>query len=139
MMSKGLIPKPTPETAPFWDGTSAGQLRLQKCADCAKFFFYPRPYCPECFSDNVDWQVVSGKATLASYIINYRPLPVFETEDPQIIALVTLVEGPRLCTNIVGVEPDPDKLPIGLELSVQFEPRGEVFLPVFAPTKEASQ
>src|SRR3546814_8067317 len=45
--------------------------------------------------------------TLFRSIINYRPSPEFESKDPQIIALVTLEEGPRLCTNIVGVEPEP--------------------------------
>lgn len=24
-------PKPTPETQPFWDGTAAGELRIQRC------------------------------------------------------------------------------------------------------------
>jgi uncharacterized protein len=137
-MSAGPVPKPTPETAPFWEGTAAGELRIQKCLDCAQFFFYPRPYCPRCTSDAVEWQTVSGDATLSSYIINYRPMPVFESDDPQIIALVTLAEGPRLCTNIVGVEPDPAQLLLGMDLRVQFEPRGDQHLPVFIPAKENS-
>src|SRR6187431_2227107 len=29
-------PKPTPETQHFWDGTQAGELRLQRCDACAK-------------------------------------------------------------------------------------------------------
>jgi hypothetical protein len=28
-------PKPTPETQHFWDGTQAGELRLQRCDACA--------------------------------------------------------------------------------------------------------
>ena len=29
------VPEPTPETQPFWDGCAAGELRLQRCTDCA--------------------------------------------------------------------------------------------------------
>jgi len=52
---------------------------------------------------------------------------------PQVIALVELDEGVRLMSNIVGVEPVPEKLPLGLRLRVGFEPRGSQFLPVFSP------
>src|SRR3546814_17293491 len=69
--------------------------------------------------------------TLFRSIINYRPSPEFESKDPQIIALVTLEEGPRLCTNIVGVEQEPDNLPLGMELQVAFEPRVGQFLTVY--------
>ena len=41
-------PKPTPETQHFWDGTNAGELRLQRCNKCAKTYFPPRPFCPAC-------------------------------------------------------------------------------------------
>ncbi|MES2198421.1 MAG: zinc ribbon domain-containing protein, partial [Pseudomonadota bacterium] len=36
-------PKPTPETQHFWDGTAAGELRLQRCDACANVYFPPRP------------------------------------------------------------------------------------------------
>src|SRR3546814_9026545 len=90
MMSIGPIPEPTPETAPFWQGAAEGELRIQRCVRCESFYFYPRPFCPKCNSDEVEWKPVSGRARLASYIINYRPSPEFESKDPQIIALVTL-------------------------------------------------
>jgi uncharacterized OB-fold protein len=136
-MSAGPSPRPTPETLPFWEGTAAGELRIQKCLECTRFYFYPRPFCPQCWSDRVEWQPVSGQATLVSYIINHRPIPAFASTEPQIIALVSLAEGPRLCTNVVGVEPDPEKLVLGMALAVKFEPRGEVYLPVFTAVTEA--
>ena len=130
-MSEGPVPVPTPETQSFWEGTAAGELRIQRCNSCEKFYFYPRPYCPRCNSDDVEWRVVSGKGTLASYNINYRPFPIFASDEPQIIALVELDEGARLMSNIVGIEPLPENLPLGMRLHVGFEPRGDQFLPVF--------
>jgi uncharacterized OB-fold protein len=38
-------------------------------------------------------------------------------------------------TNIVGCE--PDDVTIGMPVRVQFEDRGEIFVPVFAPDPEA--
>jgi len=34
-------PVPTPETQPYWDGCAAGELRLQRCADCSAAFLLP--------------------------------------------------------------------------------------------------
>ena len=108
-MSAGPVPIPTPETQTFWEGTAIGELRIQRCNSCEEYYFYPRPYCPGCQSDDVEWRVVSGKGTLASYNINYRPFPIFESKDPQVIALVELDEGVRMMSNIVDVEPLPDE------------------------------
>jgi len=48
-MSEGrrARPQPTPETQHFWDGTRAGELRLQRCNACRKVYFPPRPFCPQ--------------------------------------------------------------------------------------------
>ena len=66
------VPVPTPETQPFWDGCAAGELRIQRCDDCGRPYFYPRPVCPACGSRNVRWFTASGRATLYSYVINHR-------------------------------------------------------------------
>ena len=84
------VPVPTPETQPFWDGCAAGELRIQRCADCGRPYFYPRPVCPACGSRNVEWFTASGRATLYSYVINHRPAPGFEDDAPYAIAVVEL-------------------------------------------------
>lgn len=129
------IPAATPETAPYWDGALAGELRLQRCRACANAYFYPRPYCPRCGTADVEWFTASGRATLASYVISMRAAPGFEA--PYVIAIVELEEGPRMMTNIVGVEPNPEALALDMPLEVRFEDRGEVSVPVFAPTGSA--
>ncbi|MCL2516213.1 MAG: OB-fold domain-containing protein [Microbacteriaceae bacterium] len=136
-MTDGPVPRPTPETLPFWEGTAAGELRIQRCTPCDEFYFYPRPFCPKCLSSDVAWEKVSGNATLASYNINYRPGPAFSSQDPLVIALVELDEGPRMMTNIVGVPAEPEALPLGMRLTVGFQPRGDQFLPVFSPAEGA--
>ena len=126
-------PKPTPETQPFWDGTAAGELRIQRCTACERHYFYPRPSCPRCGGDQVEWVRASGRATLYSYVINHRPAPGFEDEAPYAIAVVELEEGVRMMTNIVGVPNDPEHLELDMELQVVFERRGDVTVPLFEP------
>jgi len=127
------VPAPTPDTRPFWDGCAAGELRIQRCLDCQQPYFYPRPVCPACGSARVEWFTASGEATLYSYVINHKPAPGFENDPPYAIAVVQLAEGPRMMTSIVGIPNTPDDLVLDMPLQVRFEPRGEVFLPVFGP------
>ena len=131
----GPTPLPTPDTAPYWEGAAVGELRIQQCTSCTEHYFYPRPFCPRCGSAEVEWRATSGRATLVSYVINHRPFP--PVEDPQVVALVELEEGPRMMTNVVGVEPAPENLPLGMQLQVTFEQRGEHAIPVFTPAEAA--
>jgi uncharacterized OB-fold protein len=125
------LPVPTPETQDFWDGTAVGELRLQRCRACNRTYFPPQPFCPACSGDDVEIVQSSGRGSLASYVITHRAAPGFEA--PYVIAVVELEEGPRLLTNIVGVEPDPDALPLGLPLEVVFDVVGDIVLPMFRP------
>ncbi|MEU6778711.1 OB-fold domain-containing protein [Nonomuraea angiospora] len=127
-----MKPQPTPETAPYWEGARQGELRVQRCGECGRHYFYPRPACRYCASRDVRWVTVSGRARLVSYVINQRPMPGMEGLSP-VIALVELDEGPRLMTNIVGVEPTPENLPLDLRLRVCFQDD----LPVFRPEEAA--
>ena len=126
------LPQPTPETQHFWDGCKVGQLRLQRCADCAKAYFPPRPFCPGCGSRAVEIFPASGRATLYSYVINHRPRPDMGTA-PHSIAVVTLEEGPRMMTNIVGCPQTPEALELDMPLMVRFETFGDIALPLFTP------
>jgi uncharacterized OB-fold protein len=127
----GSTPLPTPDTAPYWEGAAAGELRIQQCTSCTEYYFYPRPFCPRCGSAEVVWRVTSGRATLVSYVINHRTVP--PSDEPLVIALVQLEEGPQMMSNIVGVEPLPENLPLDLPLHVTFEQRGEYAIPMFTP------
>jgi uncharacterized OB-fold protein len=132
------VPVPTPDTQPFWDGCSAGELRIQRCLDCGQPYFYPRPVCPSCGSARVEWFTASGQATLYSYVINHRPAPGFEDEAPYAIAVVQLAEGPRMMTNLIGVPNTPEALELDMPLRVTFERRGDVSLPMFEPAAGGS-
>ena len=48
------LPKPTPETQHFWDGTREGELRLQKCKSTGEVYFPPRHFCPSTGSKDIE-------------------------------------------------------------------------------------
>jgi uncharacterized OB-fold protein len=127
-------PLPTPETKHFWDGTRQGELRLQRCDACAKVYFPPRPFCPECGDRAVSVFAASGRAVLYSYVIHHRKVPGFTP--PYAIAVVELAEGPRMMTNIIDCPQTPEALQLDMPLTVAFEKLDdEITLPLFKPAK----
>ena len=126
------LPRPTPETRHFWDGTREGELRLQRCNDCGKIYFPPRHFCPACGSKDVSVIVASGRATLHSYVISHLPAPGFEP--PYAIAVALLEEGPKMMCNIVGCPQTPEALVLDMPLVVHFERvNDDITLPLFRP------
>jgi uncharacterized OB-fold protein len=82
------------------------------------------------------WQTVSGRGRLHTFTINYRPRPDGPFAGPYVIAIVELDEGPRLMTNLVGVEPDPAQLRCDMPVEVVFEPLDDdITLPRFRPAR----
>jgi uncharacterized OB-fold protein len=128
------LPEPTPETREFWEGAQRGELRIQRCNACGRAYFFPRPFCPYCSSKDVEWFTASGRGKLYSYVINHRPAYGFQDWVPYVIAVVELEEGPRMMTNIIGVEPTPENLPVDMPVEVSFETQDDrITLPLFRP------
>jgi uncharacterized OB-fold protein len=129
---KRFLPKPTPETLPYWQAARAGELHIQRCDDCERAYFPPRPFCPHCASRKVSWFRASGRATLYSYVIHHRPVPGFTP--PYSIAVVELEEGPRMMTNIIGCPQTPEHLQLDMPLTVDFVAiSDDISLPQFRP------
>lgn len=55
------LPKMTPGAEHYWQSATRGQLVLPHCRVCDKVFFYPRIWCPHCFSHELDWRDASGR------------------------------------------------------------------------------
>jgi uncharacterized protein len=128
-----LVPSPTPDTQPYWDGLNEGHLRLQRCADCGKVRHYPRPMCDACYSMNVAWMDASGRGQVHSWTVTHHAFhPGFKSELPYTLVTVDLDEGVRMQAQIRRL--DASELRIGLPVRVAFEPATEgLTLPVFVP------
>lgn len=131
------IPKVDEVSKTFWQGCQRQELLLQKCRDCSRFQFYPRPICINCMSRNLEWVRSSGRGTVHSFtIVHQNVTPGFVQEVPYVFAIIELAEGVRLSTNIVGCA--PADVYIGMPVMVVFESISpEINLPKFQPSPSA--
>ena len=88
-----------------------------KCDSCGNVTFPKREVCPRCVKrDTMAEYHIYGKGKLNTFSIVNAALPGFKA--PSIQAYVDLDEGPRIWSLIVGVDPDPEALRIGMELEL---------------------
>jgi uncharacterized OB-fold protein len=130
------LPNPiTPEAQPYWDGLKENKLMLPKCDDCGKPFFYPRVLCPNCHSRNISWMQASGRGKLYSFQIAHRSLNrAFKVELPCVLAMIELEEGPRVMSNLINIEPDPNVVKCHMPVEVVFEKQNDdITLALFQP------
>lgn len=131
----GLSGRLLPALGAFWTSGADGVLRVGQCAVCGRLLHPATAVCPSCESTEIGLAPVSGRATVIARTVNHqRWLPELVT--PYCIAVVALVEDPRvrLTTNIVGIP--PEDVAIGTTVRVQFRQVADVWLPLFMPTGE---
>jgi uncharacterized OB-fold protein len=132
------LPTPDATTEPFWDALGHGKLVIKRCHACSRAHFYPRPFCPHCWSDQVTWEEACGRASLYTWsVVHVNDLPPFSEWVPYVAAIVELEEGPRMMTNLVDCA--FDQLRAGMPLEVTFRQQTEeLSIPVFRPAEEDS-
>ncbi len=112
-----LRPAVSPDTAFFWDGTAAGELRIQRCGGCGALRHPPGPMCPACGAARPGYVVAAGTGEVYSYVVQHHP-PVPGKQLPIVVALVALPEGVRMVGELLGVR--PDRVRVGLPVRVEF-------------------
>lgn len=127
-------------TREYWAGAARGELRMPRCTACRRFVWYPDGNCLGCGADSVEWETVSGRAKLFTWVVlEHAFLPQYANNLPFVSGLVTLDEDEsvRIPTRIV--DSTPENLVIGQPLEVCFRPlrfegvEGEVPAPLFRP------
>ena len=120
-------------TAPFWEAARERRLLVQRCRDCGRHQFYPRPFCLACGGTALEWVPSKGLATVHA-LTTVRIAVIPELQPPYVVALVELDEGPRMTTNIVG-----GACRIGDRVRVAWRERSDLPpLPVFEPFGDGS-
>ncbi len=129
-----MRPLVTPDTAFFWAGTAAGELRIQRCAGCGALRHPPGPMCPACGQPGDGGYVVAaGTGEVFSYVVHHHP-PVPGKKLPMVVALVQLPEGVRMVGEMPGVR--PDLVRIGLPVRVAFaRVDDDLTLPAWRPAE----
>lgn len=126
-------PIPDAFTAPWWAACREHRLMVRACRGCGRTHFPPRPACPRCWSDDVDWRDSAGTGTLYTYsVVRENDLDPFSGSLLYITAIVELGEGPRLMTTIV--DSPAQAIIVGARVVVRFVERGDWTFPAFRTT-----
>ena len=105
------------DTAFFWEGTAAGELRIQRCGACGALRHPPGPACLRCDALSPEFVVAAGTGEVYSYVVHHHP-PVPGRVLPFVVALVELAEGVRMVGELLDTE--PDEVRIGAPVRVAF-------------------
>lgn len=135
MMVPGSPPYPQPRVdqinQPFIEAWRGGELELQHCTQCGAVVFYPRPHCPACWFDRMEWRRASGRGRIVSFSLVYRPNhEAFVDEVPIVLAEIELEEGANMLARVICETPDAVKSGAGVELLAP-ENASRYPLPVF--------
>jgi len=132
-----IVPAVTPLTAPFWQAAREHRLVVQSCGACGGLQHPPAPLCRSCHGSQLGFRQVSGQGTLYSFtVVHHSVHPATAGEVPYVLALVELVEGPRLVANLRDCA--VEDLVVGLGLEAVFEDlTEEVGLVQFRPARSS--
>ncbi len=129
VLSAGL-PAPLPARdgldRPYWEGTRAHELRVQRCQDCRTWRWGPEWICHACRSLATEWVTVEPAGVVYAWERVWHPVhPALERAVPYVVVLVELPHagGIRMVGNLVG---DPyQTVRMGVRVCAVFEDHGD--------------
>jgi hypothetical protein len=120
------LPEPSPHLSEHRAALAEGRLTFQRCSRCANAWLPPRDHCPRCLSPEWGWEDASGDAKVVSWVVYHRAYhPAFADRVPYNVVVAELAEGPRLISNVVGID-GADGLAIDARLRLATEREGDV-------------
>ena len=119
LSNEAIRPVISRDTAFFWAGTAAGELRIQRCGACGALRHPPGPACLRCGALSPEYVLAAGTGEVYSYVVHHHP-PVPGRKLPIVVALVELTEGVRMVGELLDAE--PDEVRIGAPVRVAFVP-----------------
>jgi len=116
---------------PFWDACAEGRLTFQRCKATGKAWYPPSPVSPYDLRAEWEWEDSAGQGTIVSWVVFHQKyFAGFADRLPYNVAIVRLDEGFSILSNIAAPN---DTIRIGQRVSLAFEQRGNVNVPIFLP------
>ena len=95
-------------------------LEGQKCGSCGSIFLGEREVCSKCGTrGSFDAVKLSNQGKLYVYSIVHRYFPGIEV--PYVSAIVDLDGGGTVKGNLIGIDPDPEKIQFGMPVEVVYQ------------------
>jgi len=102
-----------------------------RCQNCATLYLPPRPLCPNCYNEQLAWELLSGKGVLAAFTAihigpRFMQIAGYDRKNPYCSGIVHLEEGPAISAQILGLDVvSPENNQIGAPLQVIFVDRDQ--------------
>jgi len=98
----------------------APYLEGQRCKSCNAVFLGEREVCSKCGTrGQLEAKKLSNQGTLYVYSIVHRSFPGIEV--PYVSAVVDLEGGGTVKGNLIGIEPTPEKVKMGMPVEVTYK------------------
>ncbi len=113
---------------PFLKIPSVGDPYLEgyRCSNCDAVYLGEREVCAKCFQrGKLEAQKLANRGELYVFSIVHRSFPGIEV--PYVSAIVDLEGGGTVKGNLIGVDPDPEKVKLGMPVEIIYK---------VAPTKD---
>ena len=97
----------------------APYLEGHRCGACGAYFLGSRDVCGACGArGQIEAVELSRNGELHAYSITHRSFPGIEV--PFVSAIVDLDGGGTIKTNLIGIDPDPEKIAMGMKVEVEY-------------------
>lgn len=110
-----------------------GRVLLQRDPVSGTLFFFPRATIPGRGVGTPDWVEVSGAGIVYSTTVSRRRP---EQGGNRNIAIIELIEGPRLMSQVTGIDPEEVKIGMPVHARIEHSEDGPVLR--FAPAEGAA-
>src|SRR5262245_61748514 len=87
---------PDARTTSYSKALHDGVVELQRCGSCGRSQAPPLPFCRNCGSDALTAVAAAGRGTVVSATRVEHRFHAVSPPPPYVVAMVELVEGPRL-------------------------------------------
>jgi uncharacterized OB-fold protein len=95
-------------------------LEGHKCKECGAVFLGERSVCSSCSArDKIEPIKLANQGELYVYSIVHRSFPGIDV--PYVSAIVDLEGGGTVKGNLINVEPDPEKITMGMPVEVVYQ------------------
>ncbi|MGI9523800.1 MAG: Zn-ribbon domain-containing OB-fold protein [Hyphomicrobiaceae bacterium] len=127
MANDGYFDGPGPERR-YLDYIADGKFMIQRSKSTGAYIHYPRAITPGTGTADLEWVEASGEGTVyASTVNRQRP----EKGGDYNIALIDLMEGPRMMSRVVGVP--PTEVRVGMKVRAKISTINNTPAVVFEP------
>ena len=120
----------SPVSEPFWKALSEGRLEIPFCVQCGFPHFYPRKWCPKCWSEDLSWREVEGVGNIwgmTTVHLAFQGVP--DSDIPYTAIFVDLDAGIRMPGRL---SPQSGAAAVGTRVRLMFADDPARDLPTFA-------